>query len=547
MPYLTQSAAWTKLGDHYQEIKDLHMRDLFARDPQRAEKLSLSLGPIFFDFSKNRITETTINLLLQLAEEVGLENKIQAMFRGEKINLTENRSVLHIALRNLSEDPIQVNGQDVMPEVMAVLKKMGNFAEEVRSGNWKGYSGQPITDVVNLGIGGSDLGPRMVTQALKHYADKLRVHFVSNIDSTHLVETLKGLSPEKTLFIVASKSFTTQETMTNAVSARDWLLKAAENEEAVSKHFVAVSTNQEKVRQFGIDPKNMFHFWDWVGGRFSLWSAIGLPIVLSIGQDNFLELLQGAHIVDQHFSSTPLSANLPVLMGLLTIWYNNFFGAQSQAILPYDQYLEQFPTYLQQGEMESNGKRTTIKGEYVHYSTGPIIWGAPGTNGQHAFFQLLHQGTKLVPCDFIAFVNSLNPLGDHQDMLLANFLAQTEALMRGKTEQELRQELSAKNLSPKEIDSFLPHGTFPGNRPTNSILIDKLTPRNLGSLIALYEHKIFVQGAIWDINSFDQFGVELGKQLAKETLKELQDRPRPEKHDSSTNTLIQKIKSQKEN
>lgn len=547
MPYLTQSTAWTKLGDHYQEIKDLHMRDLFAKDPQRAEKLSLSLGPIFFDFSKNRITDTTINLLLQLAEEAGLENKIQAMFKGEKINLTENRSVLHIALRNLSEDPVQVNGQDVMPEVMAVLKKMGNFAEEVRSGNWKGYNGQPITDVVNLGIGGSDLGPRMVTQALKHYADKIRVHFVSNIDSTHLVETLKGLSPENTLFIVASKSFTTQETMTNAVSARNWLLKAAGNEEAVSRHFVAVSTNQEKVRQFGIDPQNMFHFWDWVGGRFSLWSAIGLPIVLSIGQDNFLELLQGAHMVDRHFSSTPLSANLPVIMGLLTIWYNNFFGAQSQAILPYDQYLEQFPTYLQQGEMESNGKRTTIRGEYVDYSTGPIIWGAPGTNGQHAFFQLLHQGTKLVPCDFIAFVHSLNPLGDHQDMLLANFLAQTEALMRGKTEQEFRQELSAKGLTAKEIDSFLPHGTFPGNRPTNSILIDQLTPRNLGSLIALYEHKIFVQGAIWDINSFDQFGVELGKQLAKETLSELQDRPRAEKHDSSTNTLIQKIKSKKGN
>jgi len=539
MPELTQLPAWKNLQSHYQDIEAIHLRQLFADDPQRFEKFSLHFSDILFDYSKHRITTTTLELLMELARQSGLQKKIDAMFAGEKINLTEQRPVLHIALRNRSNRPILVDGQDVMPQVNAVLKKMSRFCEQVRSGDWLGATGQPITDIVNIGIGGSDLGPLMVTEALKPYGHKrLKVHFVSNVDATHLTETLHDLTPETTLFLIASKTFTTQETMTNAHSAKQWLLQQINGETAVAQHFVAISTNLERVSQFGINPDNMFEFWDWVGGRYSLWSAVGLSIALYIGMDHFEELLAGAHQVDEHFRTAPFEKNIPVIMGLLGIWYNNFFAAESHAILPYDQYLHRFPAYFQQGDMESSGKGVTISGKPVDYSTGPIIWGEPGTNGQHAFYQLLHQGTKLVPSDFLASIESQNPLGDHQKILLSNFFAQPEALMKGKTAEEVRAELEAEGMSPEQIEQLLPHKVFPGNRPSSSFLYQQLTPRTLGTLIAFYEHKIFTQGAIWDINPFDQWGVELGKQLAKKILPELQQDQLVDSHDCSTNSLI---------
>ncbi len=537
MSTLINSPAWIALQQHYQEIRDTHMRDLFAQDPRRFERFSLRFGDILFDYSKNRVTDKTIVLLIDLAKQAKLSQQIEAMFTGQKINTSENRAVLHVALRNRSNRPILVDGVDVMPEVNRVLAKMRQFSEAVRSGAWKGYTGKSMTDVVNIGIGGSDLGPKMVTLALAHYAKPdLNLHFVSNVDGTDLAETLKRISPETTLFLVASKTFTTQETMMNAHSARDWFLAAAKDESAVAKHFAALSTNTEKVKQFGVDPQNMFEFWDWVGGRYSLWSAIGLSIMLAIGADHFEALLMGAHKVDEYFRSTPFEQNIPVIMGLLGIWYDDFFDAQTHAILPYDQYLSRFPAYFQQGDMESDGKRVTKRGEPVDYSTGPIIWGEPGTNGQHAFYQLIHQGTKLIPCDFLIAARTLNPLGNHHSVLMANFLAQTEALMKGKTPAEVRAELSVSGSQPS--DALIAAKTFPGNRPSNSFLFRELTPETLGSLIALYEHKIFTQGVIWGINSFDQWGVELGKVLAKAIEPELNGSELVASHDSSTNGLI---------
>lgn len=538
MSTLTNSPVWKKLEQHYQATHNIQMRDLFAQDPDRFNHFSLRFNDILFDFSKNRITSETLKLLLDLAEQAKLHDKIEAMFTGQKINRTEDRAVLHIALRNRSNTPILVDGKDVMPEVNRVLAKMRDFSEKVRSGAWKGYTGKAITDVVNVGIGGSDLGPKMVTLALEHYANpNLRSHFVSNVDGTDMAETLKKVSPETTLFLIASKTFTTQETMTNAHSARDWFLAAAKDEAAVAKHFVALSTNTEKVKQFGIDPDNMFEFWDWVGGRYSLWSAIGLSIAIAVGMDNFEALLTGAHQVDQYFRATPFEQNIPVIMALVGIWYNNFFGAQTEAILPYDQYLSRFPAYFQQGDMESNGKSVTSEGEKIDYSTGPIIWGEPGTNGQHAFYQLIHQGTKLIPCDFLASVDTHNKLGNHHEILIANFLAQTEALMKGKTAEEARAELIASG-DKNPSDLLVAAKTFAGNKPSNSFLYKSLDPQTLGSLIALYEHKIFTQGIIWDINSFDQWGVELGKQLAKVIEPELKGNQPVNSHDSSTNGLM---------
>lgn len=540
---LTQLPAWQALADHQRKMTSLPMRQLFAADPERFDRYSITLADLLFDYSKNRITDETMALLFTLAEQRALPQAIQAMFDGEKINTTENRAVLHTALRNRSNRPILVDGDDVMPEVNTVLAKMRHFSDAVRAGEWKGYSGKPMTDVVNIGIGGSDLGPRMVTEALKPYGhDRLRVHFVSNVDPTDIVETIKGLNPETTLFLVASKTFTTQETMMNAHTARAWLLEHSQDESSVAKHFVALSTNQTAVEAFGIDRENMFVFWDWVGGRYSLWSAIGLSIALYIGMDHFEALLSGAHKVDEHFRSAPLEQNVPVIMGLLGIWYNNFWGAESHAILPYDQYLAYFADYFQQGDMESNGKRVTHSGETVDYQTGPILWGQPGTNGQHAFYQLIHQGTKLIPCDFIAAAQSHNPRGKHHMVLIANFLAQTEALMKGRTAEETRNELVAEGYSGTTLEKLVAAKTFEGNKPTNSFLVKKLTPETLGMLIALYEHKIFVQGAIWDINSFDQMGVELGKQLANAILPELQNDEQVTGHDSSTNGLIEAYK-----
>ena len=539
MSKLTQSPAWKALEQHQREIAPQHMRAMFASDPQRFGKFSVRWNDFLLDYSKNRISERTMSLLFDLARVADLRTRSEQMFTGEKINSTENRSVLHIALRNRSNTPIMVDGLDVMPSVNKVLDHIRAFTEQVRSGAWKGYTGQPITDIVNIGIGGSDLGPVMVTEALRHYGHpRLNVHFVSNVDGTHIAETVKRLSPETTLFIIASKTFTTQETIVNAESAKRWFLDRAKDPSAVAKHFVAVSTNANSVAAFGIDTKNMFEFWDWVGGRYSLWSAVGLSIALSIGMENFEELLLGAHEMDQHFRSAPFEKNLPVILGLLGIWYNNFFGAESHAIIPYDQYLHRFPAYLQQGDMESNGKGVTRSGQRVDYSTGPILWGEPGTNGQHAFFQLLHQGTKLIPVDFLAPAQSHNPIGEHHSILLSNFFAQTEALMKGKTEDEASAELEKSGVRGKELSLLLPHKVFPGNRPTNTILFKKLTPRTLGSLIALYEHKIFVQGVLWDVNSFDQWGVELGKQLAKAILPELLGTAPVTGHDSSTNGLI---------
>jgi len=534
----TRTHAWQALAAHLEEIKRLHMRDLFAQDPQRFQRFSLRFRDILLDYSKNRVTAETLRLLFDLAREMDVEGWRQRMFSGEHINATEDRAVLHVALRNRSDRSMRVDGEDVMPAVNAVLERMRAFSERVRSGHWVGYTGAPITDVVNIGIGGSDLGPAMVCEALQPYQHpRLDMHFVSNVDGTHLAQTLARLEPATTLFIVASKTFTTQETLTNAHSARRWFLEKG-GEADIARHFVAVSTNRSGVEDFGIDPDYMFEFWDWVGGRYSLWSAIGLPIVLAIGMDRFQELLAGGHAIDEHFRSEPLEQNMPVIMGLLGIWYNNFFAAQSHAILPYAQSLRRFPAYLQQADMESNGKYVDRDGRKVGYSTGPIVWGEPGTNGQHAFYQLIHQGTKLVSCDFLAPAESHNPIGDHHRILLSNFFAQTEALLHGRTVEEARAALSSSGYSDAEQDALLPHLVFEGNRPSNSILFRKLTPETLGALIALYEHKIFVQGVIWNINSFDQWGVELGKQLARKILPELEGSSPAGGHDASTHGLI---------
>lgn len=547
MPKFTDHPSYAALSAHHEALSAAHMRELFANDPARFEKFSVSFKDMLLDYSKNRITQETMDLLFESVAESGLSERIQAMFSGEKINLTEDRAVLHIALRNRSNRPIMVDGEDVMPAVNAVLAKMRSFTEAVRGGDWKGHTGKEITDVVNIGIGGSDLGPVMVTEALKPYAhQRINVHFVSNVDGTHIVEAIKPLNPETTLFIIASKTFTTQETLTNAHTARDWLLASLKDESAVAKHFVALSTNEEAVSAFGIDTANMFEFWDWVGGRYSLWSAIGLSIALYIGMDNFEALLQGAHDMDEHFRSTEFDKNLPVILAVLGVWYANFFGAQTHAILPYDQYLHRFSAYFQQGDMESNGKGVCRDGSPVAYSTGPVIWGEPGTNGQHAFYQLIHQGTRVIPADFIASAETHNPVGDHHDILLSNYFAQTEALMLGKTPDEVRSELSVTGMPEENIEMLVPHKTFTGNRPTNSVLYKKLTPETLGALIAMYEHKIFVQGVMWDINSYDQWGVELGKQLAKAILPELQAGGDVSSHDASTNGLINYCKSLRE-
>ncbi|RXA40325.1 glucose-6-phosphate isomerase [Escherichia coli] len=540
----TQTAAWQALQKHFDEMKDVTIADLFAKDGDRFSKFSATFDDqMLVDYSKNRITEETLAKLQDLAKECDLAGAIKSMFSGEKINRTENRAVLHVALRNRSNTPILVDGKDVMPEVNAVLEKMKTFSEAIISGEWKGYTGKAITDVVNIGIGGSDLGPYMVTEALRPYKNHLNMHFVSNVDGTHIAEVLKKVNSETTLFLVASKTFTTQETMTNAHSARDWFLKAAGDEKHVAKHFAALSTNAKAVGEFGIDTANMFEFWDWVGGRYSLWSAIGLSIVLSIGFDNFVELLSGAHAMDKHFSTTPAEKNLPVLLALIGIWYNNFFGAETEAILPYDQYMHRFAAYFQQGNMESNGKYVDRNGNVVDYQTGPIIWGEPGTNGQHAFYQLIHQGTKLVPCDFIAPAITHNPLSDHHQKLLSNFFAQTEALAFGKSREVVEQEYRDQGKDPATLDYVVPFKVFEGNRPTNSILLREITPFSLGALIALYEHKIFTQGVILNIFTFDQWGVELGKQLANRILPELKDDKEISSHDSSTNGLINRYKA----
>lgn len=532
--------AWQALQQHYREIADFHMRDGFVADPRRFQRFSLYLGDLLFDFSKNRITEQTMTLLFELARQAGLAERMTAMFRGEHINITENRAALHVALRNRSNRPILLDGENIMPEVNQVLEQMAHFVGEVRSGRWKGCTGKSMTDVINIGIGGSDLGPRMVVKALTPYIQpNLRMHFVSNVDEADLLQNLENLDPESTLFCVASKTFTTQETMTNAESARAWFLDKIQDSGAIARHFVAISTNTRKVVEFGIDPANMFVFWDWVGGRYSLWSAIGLPIALAIGMDRFEALLAGAHRVDEHFRNEPFERNIPVIMGLLGIWYNNFFGAESYAILPYDQCLKHLPAYLQQADMESNGKTVDLEGRSIDYSTGPIVFGQPGTNGQHAFYQLIHQGSKLIPCDFLAAVQRLNPVGRHHEILISNFVAQTEALMRGKTFEEARAEVEEEGYAGERLVALARAKTFPGNRPSNTFLYRRLTPETLGSIIALYEHKIFVQGAIWNINSFDQMGVELGKQLAKTILGELASEQPMTTHDSSTNGLIE--------
>jgi glucose-6-phosphate isomerase len=541
-----RTKAWGKLEDHYKKISKTHLRELFEEDPERFRKFSLQLEDILFDYSKNRISEKTVQLLLDLAEECELDKAISAMFSGDIINATEKRAVLHTALRNFSGQPVQSEGKDVMPDVQAVWQQMRNFCNRVHSGEWTGYTGKKIRYIVNIGIGGSDLGPYMVTEALKPYwVEGMQVYFVSNVDATHIAETFKKINAEETLFLIASKTFTTQETMTNAQTARSWFLKFAGDEAHVAKHFAALSTNEKEVTKFGIDKANMFGFWDWVGGRYSLWSSIGLSIALTIGYDNFEQLLKGGHATDNHFRSTSFDQNIPVIMALVGLWYTDFFGSQTEAILPYDQYLHRFAAYFQQGNMESNGKSVDRKGKPVSYATGPVIWGEPGTNGQHAFYQLIHQGTVLIPCDFIAPAISHNPIGDHHAKLLSNFFAQTEALMNGKTEKEVKAELKKAGKSEEEIEELTPFKEFAGNRPTNSILVKKITPYTLGQLIALYEHKIFVQGIIWNIFSFDQWGVELGKQLANNILPELQDDKPVKGHDSSTNGLINAWKKMK--
>ncbi len=540
----SQTAAWRALQQHFSVMEQVQISELFAQDPDRFSRFSATFDDLMLvDYSKNRITQETLDKLLELARETQLSEAIASMFSGEKINRTEDRAVLHVALRNRSNTPIVVDGKDVMPEVNAVLQKMKGFSERIISGSWKGYTGKPITDVVNIGIGGSDLGPFMVTEALRPFKNHLNMHFVSNVDGTHIAETLKTLNPETTLVLVASKTFTTQETMTNAHSARDWFLKTAQDEQHIAKHFAALSTNASAVSAFGIDTANMFEFWDWVGGRYSLWSAIGLSIILSIGFDNFEQLLSGAHAMDQHFATTPIEKNLPVLLALIGIWYNNFFGAETEAILPYDQYMHRFAAYFQQGNMESNGKYVDRDGNPVTYQTGPIIWGEPGTNGQHAFYQLIHQGTKLVPCDFIAPAVSHNPLGDHHGKLLSNFFAQTEALAFGKSREVVEAEFAAQGKTAQQVEHVAPFKVFEGNRPTNSILLREITPYSLGALIALYEHKIFTQGAMLNIYTFDQWGVELGKQLANRILPELENDQPVSSHDSSTNGLINRFKN----
>lgn len=540
MSALTDSPAWQALSAHRARMENVHMRDLFERDPERASRFSARLDGFLLDYSKNRITEETLGLLLDLARQQDVAGWRDRMFSGEKINTTENRAVLHTALRNRSNRPVMVDGRDVMPEVNRVLAQMGRFSQAVRDGAWTGYDGGQIKDVVNIGIGGSDLGPYMACEALKPYGHPdLRMHFVSNVDGTHIAETLKKCDPATTLFIVASKTFTTQETLANAHTARSWFLEAAGDEKAVAKHFVAVSTNEAEVSKFGIDPENMFVFWDWVGGRYSLWSAIGLPIALAVGMDNFEAMLAGAHEMDEHFRSAPPESNLPLLMALIGVWNANFLNAHSYAVLPYDQYLHRFAAYLQQLDMESNGKSVDRDGNRVDYGTGPVLFGEPGTNGQHAFYQLIHQGTRIVPADFLAPVETQNPIGKHHPILLSNFLAQPEALMRGKTAEEVRAELQGAGVVGAALEALVPHKVFEGNRPTNSILFRKLDPRTLGLLIALYEHKVFVQGVIWNINSFDQWGVELGKQLAKVILPELGEASAPVGHDSSTSSLIE--------
>jgi glucose-6-phosphate isomerase len=537
---LTSRPAWKALEEHYRQVRGLHLRRLFADDPRRGERLTIEAVGLYFDYSKNRVTDETLRLLLQLAEESGLRGHIDAMFRGDKINVTEGRAVLHVALRAPRGATIVVDGRNVVADVHAVLDRMAEFSDRVRSGAWKGYTGKRIRNIVNIGIGGSDLGPVMAYEALKFYSDRaLTFRFVSNVDSTDFVEATRDLDPAETLFIVSSKTFTTQETLTNAHAARAWCLNALRDEKAVARHFVAVSTNAEEVTKFGIDTANMFGFWDWVGGRYSMDSAIGLSTMVAVGPGGFRDMLAGFHDMDEHFRTAPFERNLPVLVGLLGIWYNNFFGAQTVAVLPYEQYLKRFPAYLQQLTMESNGKHVTLDGQEVTYQTGPIYWGEPGTNGQHSFYQLIHQGTKLVPCDFIAFAQALNPLGRHHDLLLANVFAQAEALAFGKTAEEVRAEGTP--------DWLVPHRTFEGNHPSNTLLLDHLTPAALGKLIALYEHSVFTQGTIWNLDSFDQWGVELGKVLARRIVPELESKDEPRlTHDSSTNALIRRYRKQKE-
>jgi glucose-6-phosphate isomerase len=547
MTALTESTAWTALLRHRERMDGVHLLQLFSEDPQRFSRFCLKLGDLLFDYSKHRITGETLELLQALAAERKVLELRDRMFAGEKINVTEGRAVLHVALRNRSNRPIRVDGEDVMPRVNDVLAHMRKFTEAVRWGQWRGHTGKPIQHVVNIGIGGSDLGPVMVSEALRPYwKPGLTPHFVSNVDGTHMAETLRRADPETTLFVVASKTFTTQETLENARSARAWLLDALRDERAVAAHFAALSTNAKEVAKFGIDTKNMFEFWDWVGGRYSLWSAIGLPIACLIGMDHFEELLAGAHEADEHFRTAKPEANIPLIMGLLGVWYGNFWDAHTHAILPYDQYLSRFAAYFQQGDMESNGKRVDRDGRPItSYSTGPVVWGEPGTNGQHAFYQLIHQGTRLIPCDFIAPIESHNPLGRHHELLLANFFAQTEALMRGKTVDEARAELVAASTPAADLEALAVHKSFPGNRPTSSLMMQKVTPFSLGRLVALYEHKIFVQGAIWNINSFDQWGVELGKQLASKIIPELDGKAEVSSHDASTNGLINHYKQKR--
>lgn len=537
------TTSWALLKEHFAEMHNTKMSGLFKEDEKRFQQFSTKLDDILFDYSKNIITEKTLSLLLQLAKETKLKEAIAAMFNGEVINETEQRSVLHIALRNFSGDPVVSAGVNVMPAVKKVLRKMKGFCEALHTGEHRGYTGKRIKYIVNIGIGGSDLGPQMVAEALKPYwVDGIETYFVSNVDATHIAETLKKVNPERTLFLIASKTFTTQETMTNAHTAREWFLKKAKNEKHIAKHFAALSTNEKEVVKFGIDKNNMFEFWDWVGGRYSLWSAIGLSIALTIGYKNFEQLLKGGHNADKHFQTTSFDKNIPVLMAMIGLWYTNFFGSQTEAILPYDQYMYRFAAYFQQGNMESNGKSVDRNGEKVNYATGPVIWGEPGTNGQHAFYQLIHQGTLLIPCDFIAPAQSHNPIGDHHQKLLSNFFAQTEALMNGKTIEEASAELKKQGLTDEEVNKLAPFKVFAGNKPTNSFLVKKITPFTLGQLIALYEHKIFVQGVTWNIFSFDQWGVELGKQLANKVLPELQDNKTVSSHDSSTNGLINAYK-----
>jgi len=537
---LTQRVAWKALENHFTKIRELHLRKLFAEDPKRGERLTLEAVGIYFDYSKNRVTDETVKLLLQLADESGLRSRLDAMFRGDKINVTEKRAVLHVALRAPKEQSIVEDGEDVVPQVHAVLDKMADFSNRVRSGKWKGHTGKPIRNVINVGIGGSDLGPVMAYEALRHYSQRnLTFRFVSNVDGTDFAEATRDLDAEETLFIISSKTFTTLETMTNARTARDWALKILKDAPAVAKHFVAVSTNAEEVAKFGIDTANMFEFWDWVGGRYSMDSAIGLSTMIAIGSENFRAMLDGFHEMDEHFRTAPFERNLPVLLGLLGLWYNNFFGAQTVAVLPYEQYLKRFPAYLQQLTMESNGKHVTLDGVKTNYQTGPIYWGEPGTNGQHSFYQLMHQGTKLIPCDFIAFAQPLNPIGRHHDILVANVFAQAEALAFGKTSTEVEAEGTPSWL--------VPHRTFEGNRPSNTFLLQKLTPAALGKLVALYEHSVFTQGAIWQIDSFDQWGVELGKVLAQRIIPEIESNKEPElHHDSSTSTLIRRYRKLKQ-